>query len=104
MKKAVIYIRYSSKTGLDYDGQRREILARFGEVSDGGTSEIQDRLGLKATLDAVAKGEVEALVCSDITRLTQSLSPEIIGAIQRAGIKIVTVDGSELDGQKPNDE
>lgn len=58
----MIYTRYSSKLGLDYDGQRREILARFDEVSDvaSGTFEMQERPGLKAILDSV--GEVEALV------------------------------------------
>ncbi len=69
-----------------------------GEVRDvaSGTQEIQDRPGLKAMLDAVAKGDVEALVCSDITRLTRSLSLEIIGAIQKAGVQIVTTDGTEI--------
>jgi site-specific DNA recombinase len=105
MKKAVIYTRYSSKPGLDGDRQREEILARLGreyeivgEYRDvaSGTQEIQERPGLKAMLDAVAKGEVEALLCSDLTRLTRSLSPEIIGAIQKAGVQIVTTDGTEI--------
>ncbi len=65
MKKVVIYTRLSSKTGLDHDGQREEILARLGgeyeiigEYRDvaSGTQEIQERPGLKAMLDAVAKG------------------------------------------------
>lgn len=96
MKEAVIYTRYSSKPGLDRDGQREEILARFGgeyeivgEYRDvaSGTQEIQERPGINAMLDAVAKGEVEAFVCSDITRLTRSLSLEIIGALQKAGFR-----------------
>ena len=102
MKKASIHIRSFAGYG---DKQREELLARLGgeyeivgEVSDvaSGTQEIQDRPGLKAMLDAVAKGEVEALVCSDITRLTRSLSLEIIGAIQKAGVQIVTTDGTEI--------
>lgn len=105
MKKAVIYTRYSSKPGLDHDGQREELLARSGgkyeiagEYRDvaSGTQEIQDRPGLKALLDAVAKGEVEALVCSDMTRLTRSLPLEIIGALQKAGVQIVTADGTQI--------
>jgi len=105
MKKAVFYTRYSSKPGLDRDGQREVILARLGreyeivgEYRDvaSGTQEIQDRPSIKAMLDAVAKGKVEALVCSDITRLTRSLSLEIIGAIQQAGVQIVTTDGTEI--------
>ncbi len=105
MKKAVIYTRSSSKTGLDHDGQREKLLAKFGkeykivgEFRDvaSGTQEIQDRPGLKAMLDAVAKGDVEVLMCSDLTRLTRSLSPEIIGAIQKAGEQIVTTDGKEM--------
>ncbi len=111
MKKAVIYTRYSSKPGLDRDGQREEILARLGgeyeivgEVRDvaNGTQEIQDRPGLKAMLDAAAKGEVEVLLCSDITRLTRSLPLEIIGALQKAGVQIVTADGTELRDRKAN--
>lgn len=111
MKKAVVYTRFSSKLGLDREGQHEELLARLGreyeivgEFSDvaSGTQEIQDRPGLKAMLDVVAKGEVEALVCSDITRLTGSLSLEIIGAIQQAGVQIVTTDGTELRDRKAN--
>lgn len=105
MKKAVIYTRYSSKPGLDRDGQHEELLARLGgeyeivgEVRDvaSGTQENQDRPALKAMLDAVAKGEVEALVCSDLTRLTGSLSLEIIGTLQKAGVQIVTADGTQI--------
>lgn len=105
MKKAMIYTRISGKLRLDHDGQREKILACFGEeyeivgeVRDiaSGTCEMQERPGLKSILDAVTKGDVEVLVCNDLTRLTRSLSPEIIGAIQKAGIKIVTVDGMEM--------
>jgi len=113
MKKAMIYTRYSSKLGLDRDGQREEILARFGEeyefvgeYSDvaSGTQEIQDRPGLKAMLDAVAKGEVEVLVCSDLTRLTCRRSSEIIGVIQEAEVQIVTAEGAELCDREANYE
>lgn len=105
MRKAVIYSRISSKPELDRDGQREDILTRLGgeyeivgEYHDvgSGTQEIQDCPGLKKLLEDAAKGEVEALVCNDVTRLTRHLSPEIIGAIQRAGVKIVTVDGKEM--------
>jgi DNA invertase Pin-like site-specific DNA recombinase len=105
MKKAVIYTRFSSKLGLDREGQHEELLARLGgeyeivgEVSDvaSGTQEIQDRTGLKKLLEDAAKGDVEVLVCSDLTRLTRSLSSEIIGAIQKAGVQIVTTDGTEI--------
>ncbi len=105
MKKAVIYTRFSSKLGLDREGQHEELLARLGgeseivgEVSDvaSGTQEIQDRPGLKKLLEDAAKGDVEVLVCSDLTRLTRSLSSEIIGAIQKAGVQIVTTDGTEI--------
>lgn len=105
MNKAMIYTRISGNLGLDHDGQHERILARFGEeyeivgeVRDvaSGPQEIQDRPGLKKLIeDAVAKGEIDVLLCSDPTRL-RSLSPEIIGAIQKAGIKIVTVDGMEM--------
>jgi len=105
MKKAVIYTRFSGEPGLDHDGQREKLIAKFGkeykivgEFRDvaSGTQEIQDRPGLKAMLDAVAKGEVEVVLCTDITRLTRSLSLEIIGAIQKAGVQIVTTDGTEI--------
>ncbi|MCY2983997.1 MAG: hypothetical protein NTY15_10210 [Planctomycetota bacterium] len=52
MKKAMIYTRISGKLGLDHDGQRKKVRARFGEeyeivgeVRDvaSGTQEIQDR-------------------------------------------------------------
>lgn len=36
------------------------------------------------------------MLCTDITRLTRSLSLEIIGAIQKAGVQIVTTDGTEI--------
>ena len=99
MKKAMIYTRISGKLGLDHDGQRKEILARFGGeyefVPDvgSGTQEIQDRPSLKKLVEM---GDVEVLLCSDLTRLTRRLSPEILEAIQRAGVKIVTVDGKEM--------
>jgi DNA invertase Pin-like site-specific DNA recombinase len=101
MKKAVIYTRYSSKPGLDRDGQREKLLAKFGkeykivgEYRDGasGTQEIQERPGLKKLLEDAAKGNVEVLLCSDLTRLTRRL----IGAIQKAGVQIVTADGKEI--------
>jgi hypothetical protein len=35
-------------------------------------------------------------LCTDITRLARTLSPEIITAIRDAGVKVVTADSSEL--------
>jgi DNA invertase Pin-like site-specific DNA recombinase len=105
MKKAVIYTRFSGEPGLDHDGQREKLIAKFGkeykivgEYRDvaSGTQEIQERPGLKAMLDAVAKGEVEVLLCSDLTRLTRSLSLDFIGALQKAGVQIVTTEGTEI--------
>lgn len=105
MKKAVIYTRVSGEPGLDRDGQREKLIAKFskeyeivGEYRDvaSGTQEVQDRPGLKKLLEDAAKGDVEVLLCSDLTRLTRSLSPEIIGAIQKAGVQIVTTDGIEI--------
>jgi DNA invertase Pin-like site-specific DNA recombinase len=105
MNKAVIYTRYSSKPGLDREDQREEFLARLGgkykivgEFRDvaSGTQEIQDRPGLKKLLEVVARGEVEVLLCSDLTRLTGSLSLEIIGTLQKAGVQIVTADGTQI--------
>ena len=101
MKKALICIRSSAGDG---DRQREKLIAKFGkeykivgEFRDvASTEESQDRPGLKAMLDAAAKGEVEVLLCSDITRLTRRLSPEIIGAIQKAGVQIVTIEGTEI--------
>lgn len=102
MKRASIYIRSSAGDG---DSQREELLARLGgkykivgEFRDvaNTTQESQDRSGLKAILDAVTKGEVEVLLCSDLTRLTQSLSLEIIGTLQKAGVQIVTADGTQI--------
>ncbi len=58
--------------------------------------EIQHRPALVQLLDAAAKGDVEFLVCSDITRLTRSLPLEIIGALQKAGVQIVAADGTQI--------
>ena len=58
--------------------------------------EMQHRPGLVQLLDAAAKGDVEFLVCSDITRLTRSLPLEIIGALQKAGVQIVAADGTQI--------
>lgn len=58
--------------------------------------ETHDRPRLAQMLDAAAKGDVEVLFCSDLTRLTRSLSLEIIEALQKAGVQIVTTDGTEI--------
>lgn len=72
-----------------------EIVGEYRDVGNG-RQYVQDRPGLKTLLEAVARGEVEVLVCNDLTHLTRRLSPEIIGAIQKAGVKIVTTDGTEI--------
>ena len=111
MKKAVTYTRFSGEPGLDHDGQREKLIAKFGkeykivgEYRDvpSGTQDTQDRSGLKKLLEDATKGDVEVLVCSDITRLTRSLSLEIIGALQKAGVQIVTTEGTELRDRKAN--
>lgn len=105
MKKVAIYTRVSGNTGLDADSQRAELIAKLGgefeivgEYRDvaGGIQKIQHRPGLAQMLDAAAKGDVEVLFCSDITRLSRSLSLEIIGAMQKAGVQIVTADGTQI--------
>lgn len=105
MKKAVIYTRLSSKTGLDRDGQREELLARLGgeyeivgEYRDvaSGTQEIQDRLGLKKLLEDAAKGQFDVLLCTDASRLLRSISQKIMTAIREAKLQIVTIDGAEI--------
>ncbi len=77
MKKAVIYTRYSSKPGLDRDGQREELIAKFGkeykivgeshEVGDA-RKHGQDRTGLKKLLEDAAKGQFDVLLCTDASR------------------------------------
>ena len=69
---------------------------REAVLHDQSCDEIQHRPGLVQLLDAVAKGDVEVLFCSDITRLTRSLPLEIIGALQKAEVQIVTADGIQI--------
>ena len=105
MKKAVIYTRVSGEPGLDRDGQREKLLAKFGKeykiVGEGHDvgerhKHGQDRTGLKTLLEDAAKGQFDVLLCTDASRLLGSISPEIIGAIQKAGVQIVTTDGTEI--------
>jgi site-specific DNA recombinase len=105
MKEVAINTRFSVDAGLDADSQREELIAKLGKEYEivgeyrdvaSGTQESQDRPGLKKLLEDAAKGDFEVLLCSDLTRLTRGLSPEFIGAIQKAGVKIVTTDGTEI--------
>lgn len=86
MTKAAIYTR-SSKG--DYDRQREELLAKFGETHeiigeyrDDGSQGVGDRPGLKQMLEDAAKGKFDVLLCTDITRLARLLSPEIVTALR----------------------
>lgn len=105
MKKAMIYTRLSSKTGLDHDGQREKLIAKFGKeykiVGEGhdvgeGRKHGQDRTGLKKLLEDAAKGQFDVLLCTDASRLLRSISPEIMTAIREAKLQIVTIDGAEI--------
>lgn len=107
MKKAVIYIRLSSKTGLDHDGQFEKLIAKFGkeykivgESHDVGDARKhgQDRTGLKKLLEDAAKGKFDVLLCTDASRLLRSISPEIMTAIREAKVQIVTLDGKGIGG------
>jgi DNA invertase Pin-like site-specific DNA recombinase len=104
MKKAVIYTRVSGEPGLDRDGQREKLLAKFGKeykiVGEGHDvgerhKHGQDRLGLKKLLEDAAKGQFDVLLCTDASRLLRSISPEIMTAIREAKVQIVTIDGAE---------
>jgi hypothetical protein len=96
MTKAAIYTRSSTS---DHDRQREELLAKFG-----GTHEIIGEYrdhspgssALKYLLEDSAKDDVDILLCTDLTRLTRHLSPEIMTAIWEAGVRVVTVDGAEM--------
>lgn len=105
MKKAVIYTRVSGEPGLDRDGQREKLLAKFGKeykiVGEGHDvgerhKHGQDRTGLKTLLEDAAKGQFDVLLCTDASRLLGSISPEIIGAMQKAGVQIMSADGTQI--------
>ncbi len=47
-------------------------------------------------VNAIAKGEFDVLLCTDLSRLTRRLSPEIMKAIREAGVRLVTADGASM--------
>jgi len=47
-------------------------------------------------LEDAAQGKFDVLLCTDLTRLTRRLSPEIILAIRDAGVRVVTADSGEV--------
>jgi DNA invertase Pin-like site-specific DNA recombinase len=51
---------------------------------------------LKTLFDDAAKGEFDVLICTDLTRLTRRLSPEIMTALRDARVRVMTVDGGEI--------
>lgn len=105
MKKAAIYTRFSRDQGLDPNHQRDELFTKFanthemvGEHRDiaSGSQGVGERPGLKKLLEDAAKGEFDVLLCNDVTRLTRQLSPEILAALNQAGVRVVSADGSEI--------
>lgn len=104
MKKAAIYVRVSRSQGHDEKEQHDELLANHGDtheivgeyqdISSGSQGE-GEKHGLSKLLDDAANGKVDVLVCSDLTRLTRRVTPEIIEALVNSGVRIVMKDGSE---------
>ena len=104
MKKAAIYTRVSRSQGHDEKNQRDVLLANLGDsheivgeyqdISSGSQGE-GEKHGLSKLLDDAANGKVDVLVCSDLTRLTRRVTPEIIEALVNSGVRIVMKDGSE---------
>jgi DNA invertase Pin-like site-specific DNA recombinase len=104
-KNAAAYIRVGNPAELSDDRQREELLATFGDTHEiiaeyrddaSGNLGVGDRPGLKKLLEDAAKGEVDVLICTHLTRLTRRCSPEIIMAIRDAGVRVVTVDGGKI--------
>lgn len=105
MKKAAIYTRFSSDQGLDPKQQRDELIVKRGNTHEmvgehqdiaSGSQGVGERPGLKKLLEDAAQGEVGVLICNDLTRLTRNLSLEILMALNKAGVRVVTADGSEI--------
>lgn len=57
---------------------------------------VGDHPASKQLLAAAATGKFDVLLCTDLTRLTRRLSPEIITALRDAGVRVVTADGGEI--------
>jgi DNA invertase Pin-like site-specific DNA recombinase len=109
MKKAAIYTRFSSDQGRNADQQRDELIAKVGntheivgEYRDAPSGKSENRPGLTKLLEDAAKGEFGVLFCTDVTRFTRRLSPEILAAFKKAGVRVVTADGVG-DGQAGKD-
>lgn len=71
------------------------IVGEYPDISSGSQG-VSDRPGLTKLLDDAASGGVDVLVCSDLTRLTRRVTPEIIKALVKSGVRIVVKDGSEV--------
>ena len=111
MSKAAIYTRFSSDQGLDPKKQRDDILAKWantheivGEYRDiaSGSQGVGNRPGLTKLLEDAAQGEVGVLICNDRTRHTRQMSSEILVALNKAGVRVVTADDVG-DGQAGKD-
>ena len=116
--RAVGYLRVSSKTQRDrqtVDSQRRaipEYVARQGwslvrpvdhYVDDGMTAKsghLGDRAAFTRLLADAAAGAFDVVVVVDLDRLTRSEDlterGAVLGAFQRAGVKIATVNGGQI--------
>lgn len=96
MTKAAIYTRSSSGNG---DCQREELIAKFGheyEIIAEYSDDATDTSGFEKLLEDAAKGKFDVLLCTDLTRLTRQLSSEILAALKKAGVRVVTADGDEI--------
>ena len=47
-------------------------------------------------LEDATRGEFDVLLCTDLTRLTRQVTPEIIMALRKAGVRVMADDGSEV--------
>lgn len=87
MTKAIIYTR--STTG-DHDQQRDEIIAKFGETHEI-VAENRDDGTTASVSKLLEKSGAEVLLCTDLTRITRQITPEIMTALRNSGVKVVTV-------------
>jgi DNA invertase Pin-like site-specific DNA recombinase len=103
MNKAIAYIRAGSADNLAC--QREELLAKLGDIyeitgeyldTSSSTQGVGDRSALKKLVEDATNGEFDVLLCTDLTRLTRQVTPGIIMAFRKAGVRIVTGDGSEV--------
>jgi DNA invertase Pin-like site-specific DNA recombinase len=70
-------------------GGTHQIVAEYRDNGPGSSA-------LKQLLVSAAQGKFDVLLCTDLTRLTRRLSPEIMKAHREAGVRVVTVDGGEI--------